>query len=71
MISADTVHLDSSRSLVVIADTLKSKDSRILILLAGTIEGAPDVKIDARTAAAIGAGAAVTLFILKRVFSRS
>jgi hypothetical protein len=41
------------------------------VLLAGTIEGAPDVKIDARTAAVIGAVGAITLYILKRVFSRS
>ena len=71
MISADTVHLDSSRSLLTIADTVDSKNSVIGVLLAGTIEGAPDVKIDARTAAVIGAVGAITLYILKRVFSRS
>jgi hypothetical protein len=40
------------------------------MLLAGTVDGRPDVKIDARLAAIIGASFAVTLFALRRILGR-
>ncbi len=72
VLNAETVHLKSASSLFTVADTVESDSgSRIGILLAGTIEGDPNVRMDARTAALIGLSAAVTLFVLKRLFSRS
>jgi hypothetical protein len=55
----------------MVTDTVNAKESVIGVLLAGTIEGSPDVKVDARSAAAFGAGAVVTIFLLRRLFKRS
>jgi len=71
VIRADTVRLNSATAGFAAADTVVAQDSTIGILIAGTIEGEPDVKLDARAAAAMGAGAAVAFFVLRRIFSRS
>ncbi len=71
VLSADRVELTSAGAGIAIADTLVADDkSTIGFLFAGTIEGQPDVKIDARAAAAFGAGLAVALFLLSRIFGR-
>lgn len=71
VVSADKVELNSAGAGVAIADTLVADDkSTIGFLFAGTIEGQPNVRIDARAAAAFGAGLGLTLFVLRRVFSR-
>lgn len=71
LISAETVNLKNSNSMFTVTDTVNAKESVIGVLLAGSIEGTPDVKFDARSAAAFGAGAAVALFVLRRLFRRS
>ena len=71
LLTGDTVHLKSGGAGAVVADTVHAEPgSMIGVLFAGTIEGTPDVKVDARTAAALGAGFAVTLFVLRRLFKR-
>ncbi|MGI9585111.1 MAG: hypothetical protein ACR2N7_05925 [Acidimicrobiia bacterium] len=68
VLNADTVTMQSAGVGLTVADTVKAENTVIGFLFAGTIEGEPDVKIDARTAAAFGAGLAIALFILRRVF---
>jgi len=68
LLIADNVELQESGIAVAFADTIKGDNSVIGVLLAGTIEGTPHVKLDLRRAAAFGAGAAVALFILRRIF---
>lgn len=71
LLTGDTITLRSGGAGVVIADTLKAEQgSMVGFLFAGTIEGDPDVRVDVRTAAAIGAAFAVTLFVLRRLFGR-
>jgi hypothetical protein len=71
ILSADKVELHSAGAGIAIADTLVADDkSTIGFLFAGTIEGEPTVKVDARVAAAFGAGLALTFFLLRRVFGR-
>ena len=70
-ISSESAKLNNSRNAFMVTDTVKAKNSTIGVLLAGSIEGTPDVKMDARSAAAFGAGAAIALFLLRRIFSRS
>ncbi len=71
MVNADTADINASIAGFVVSDVVKAKGSTIGVLFAGTIEGEPNVKVDARTAAAMGAAAAITYVILKRLFSRS
>lgn len=69
LIAADTITLRSGGAGLVVADTLKAEPGSIVgFLFAGSIEGNPDVKVDLRTAAAMGAGFAVALFALRRLF---
>lgn len=71
VITGDRVDLRQSGAGIVVADTLKADEKSVIgVLFAGTIEGNPDVKVDARTAAAFGAGLGATLFVLKRLFRR-
>jgi hypothetical protein len=71
LVTSDNVNLHSGGAGVVVADTLKTDPGSVIgVLFAGTIEGQPNVKVDARRAAAFGAAMAVTLFVLRRVFSR-
>lgn len=56
-----------SAPLLTIANQLTTEDSRIGVLLAGSIEGQPRVGLDLRLAAAVGAGAAIALFVLRRI----
>lgn len=68
-ITGDTVTVSQGGAGVVVADTLKAEPGSIIgVLFAGTIEGNPDVRVDARTAAAFGAGFAITAFVLRRLF---
>jgi hypothetical protein len=55
----------------MVTDTVNAKESVIGVVLAGNIEGSPDVKVDARSAAAFGVGVAVAFFILRRIFKGS
>lgn len=71
IISAGTARLKNSYNAFMVTDTVEAEQSTIGVVLAGNIEGSPDVKVDARTAAAFGAGAAIALFILRRMFRRS
>lgn len=68
-IAGDTITVSQGGAGVVVADTLKAEPGSIIgVLFAGTIEGNPDVKVDARTAAAFGAGFALAAFVLRRIF---
>jgi lipopolysaccharide assembly outer membrane protein LptD (OstA) len=71
MLTGDNISLQNAGAGIVIADTFKAEDdSMVGFLLAGSIEGNPNVKVDARSAAAFGAGLAITLFLLRRIFGR-
>jgi len=67
---ADNVDVKHSGLGISFADTVHAQDSIIGVLFAGHIEGTPDIKFDARRAAAFGAGATVALFLLRRFFPR-
>lgn len=68
-IAGDTITVSQGGAGVVVADTLKAEAGSIIgVLFAGTIEGNPEVKVDARTAAAFGAGFAIAAFVLRRLF---
>lgn len=70
-LTADNVEFKSSGAGIVVADTFKADGKSVIgFLFAGTIEGEPDVKVDARTAAISGAAFAVVLFVLRRLFTR-
>ncbi len=70
-LTTDTVTLRSGGAGVVIADTVKAESGSVIgVLFAGTIEGDPNVRVDFRAAAAAGAGFAVALFVLRRLFGR-
>lgn len=70
-IAGDTITVSQGGVGVAVADTLKAEAGSIIgVLFAGTIEGNPDVKVDARTAAAFGAGFGVALFLLRKIFGR-
>jgi hypothetical protein len=71
IVSSQRAKLDHSINAFMVTDTVDARDSVIGLVLAGNIEGSPDVKVDARSAAAFGAGAVVALFILRRIFKRS
>lgn len=69
LIAGDTITLQSGGAGMIVADTLKAEPGSIIgFLFAGTIEGNPEVKVDVRTAAAMGAGFAFSLFALRRLF---
>ena len=71
LLSADKVDMKSAGAGVAIADTLVADDKTTIgFLFAGTIEGEPKVKVDARVAAAFGAGLGVALFLLRRLVSK-
>ena len=68
-LTGDNVDLNSGGAGIVVADTLKAEPGSVIgVLLAGTIEGHPNVKVDARAAAAFGAAFAFTLLVLRRLF---
>jgi hypothetical protein len=68
-IAGDTITMRQSGAGVVVADTINAEEgSMIGVLFAGSIEGNPNVRVDARTAAAFGAGFAVAAFALRRIF---
>ncbi len=70
-LTTDTVTLRSGGAGIVVADTVKAESGSVIgFLFAGTIEGDPNVRIDFRSAAAAGAGFALALFVLRRVFGR-
>ena len=50
------------------ANTVNARDSKIGVVLGGEIEGRPDIALDGRFAAIIGASLAVTWFALRRLF---
>jgi hypothetical protein len=60
--------MDNTAAGLVVASKINAKNSRIALLLGGTVEGRPDIAVDARVAAIIGASAVITLFILRRLF---
>jgi hypothetical protein len=71
LLSADRVDMKSAGAGVAIADTLVADDKTTIgFLFAGTIEGQPKVRVDARVAAAFGAGLGVALFVLRRFARR-
>lgn len=71
LISADKIDMKSAVAAVAIADTLVTDDKTTIgFLFAGTIEGQPRVRVDARVAAAFGAGLGVALFVLRRFVAR-
>jgi hypothetical protein len=71
LLTGDNISLQNAGAGVVIADTFKAEDDSVIgFLLAGSIEGNPNVRVDARSAAAFGAALAMTLFILRRLFRR-
>lgn len=53
---------------MVFGTTVNARSSQIGVLVAGTIEGEPDVRMDARLAAIIGAAFAITWFALRKLF---
>jgi hypothetical protein len=65
---AEEAKVVESIPLVAVTNQLSAENSRIGVLLAGRIDGEPEIGIDLRMAAAIGAGAAIALFILRRIF---
>ena len=67
MVVAEEAIIDNGVAGLVIASTVNAKDSKIGLLLAGSVEGRPDIAVDARVAAIIGAAAVLTLFILRRM----
>ena len=71
LVSADKVDMKSAGAAVAIADTLVADEKTTIgFLFAGTIEGEPRVRVDARVAAAFGAGLGVALFVLRRFVGR-
>ena len=53
---------------MVLGNTVNARDSKIGVVLGGDIEGRPDIALDGRFAAIIGASLAVTWFALRRLF---
>ena len=71
LVSADKVDMKSAGAAVAIADTLVADEKTTIgFLFAGTIEGEPKVRVDARVAAAFGAGLGIALFVLRRFVGR-
>ena len=71
LVSADKVDMKSAGAAVAIADTLVADEKTTIgFLFAGTIEGEPRVRVDARVAAAFGAGLGIALFVLRRFVGR-
>ena len=71
LVTADKVDMKSAGAAVAIADTLVADEKTTIgFLFAGTIEGEPRVRVDARVAAAFGAGLGVALFVLRRFVGR-
>jgi hypothetical protein len=68
VIVAEEATMNHTSAGLVVASKINAKNSRIALLLGGTVEGRPDIAVDARVAAIIGASAVVTLFILRRLF---
>jgi len=62
--------VDSSQIGLLMANSVNATDSKIGVLLGGEIEGNPDISLDGRYLAIIGASFAVTWFALRR-FLRS
>ncbi len=70
LLATDTAHVRESGIGVAVADTLHADRTMIGVLFAGCVEGSPNVQIDARSAAAFGAGFAAVLILLGRLLRR-